>query len=167
MAQTPAARRIVSLDLVRGLALAGMLVVNNQGDWSNVYPALRHAAWNGMSGADLVFPFFLFAVGAGIPFAQAARQAAVATRSELAHAILRRTAILAGLGILLNLFPHFDVQHVRVPGVLQRIACCYGLAAGLALVTGTRGRALAGAGLLAGYGLLLMLCAPAGHPLPQ
>src|SRR5438045_9695286 len=73
MADAPA--RLDSLDVSRGLAIAGMIVVSTPGTWTNVYPQLDHAAWNGWTLTDLVFPFLLFAVGAAVPFALARRRA--------------------------------------------------------------------------------------------
>jgi predicted acyltransferase len=100
-----------------------MVIVNNPGDWSSVYWPLLHAEWNGWTPTDLVFPFFLFIVGVSIGLA---RRATVA-------AILRRGAIIWGLGLFLAAFPFFTLSAVRVTGVLARIAWCYVPTALLAL----------------------------------
>ena len=100
--------RLLSLDVFRGIAIAGMIIVNNQGDWSHVYPAFRHAAWHGWYGADIVFPFFLFAVGASLFFSFTRIVRAGAPRKEIFLKVIRRTVILIALGLFLNLFPFFD-----------------------------------------------------------
>ena len=97
--------------------MASMVIVNNPGDWSNVYAPLLHAPWHGLTPTDLIFPFFLFIVGVSITLAKRS-SATVAT-------ILRRSALIFGLGMLLALYPRFDFSIVRIPGVLQRIAVCY------------------------------------------
>jgi len=144
-------RRLVSLDVFRGLTIAAMLLVNNPGSWSDVYAPLLHAPWHGWTPTDLVFPFFLFIVGVAIPFAFEKRRAAGAGRGELLAKALRRAVILFLLGLFLSGFPRFDLANLRIPGVLQRIAVCYLAAAALYLVTGARGRAVAAATLLLGY----------------
>jgi len=111
------ATRLMSLDAFRGLTMAGMVIVNNPGDWSHVYPPLLHAEWNGCTPTDLVFPFFLFIVGVSITLSRG-------TMGD-AWKIVKRAIIIFGLGIVLALYPRFDVSTVRIPGVLQRIALCY------------------------------------------
>jgi predicted acyltransferase len=113
-------KRMVSVDVFRGLTMAAMVIVNTPGDWGNIYWPLEHAEWNGWTPTDLVFPFFLFIVGVAIT---------LSNKSTSAGSILRRAAVIAGLGLLLAGLPHFDIHHWRIPGVLQRIAVCY-LAAG-------------------------------------
>jgi predicted acyltransferase len=115
--------RLRSLDVFRGLTVAAMVIVNNPGDWSTVYWPLLHAEWDGWTPTDLIFPFFLFIVGTSIGLGT--RQATVAT-------ILRRGAIIWGLGLFLAAFPFFNLSTVRVTGVLARIAWCYVPAALLA-----------------------------------
>lgn len=100
--------------------MAGMVIVNNPGDWGHVYWALLHAPWNGWTPTDLVFPFFLFIVGVAITLSR---------RSASAASILKRGAVIAGVGLFLAGFPHFDPDRWRIPGVLQRIALCYAAAA--------------------------------------
>ena len=112
-----AAERLNSLDVFRGLTMAAMVIVNNPGDWGNVYAPLLHAPWHGLTPTDLIFPFFLFIVGVSITLAKRS-SASIAT-------ILRRAALIFGLGMLLALYPRFDFTTVRIPGVLQRIAICY------------------------------------------
>src|SRR5438874_2200273 len=111
MANPPAAQRLGSLDVFRGLTIAAMILVNNPGSWSAVYPPLEHAEWNGCTPTDLVFPFFLFIVGVAITLSLAQRRA-----GTMAH-ILRRSVILFALGyVVLGLFPYFHFRTARIPG---------------------------------------------------
>jgi predicted acyltransferase len=119
-----APRRLLSLDVLRGLTIAFMIMVNNpggEGAWSE----MRHAEWNGFTATDLVFPTFLFVVGASIVFSIQARLDRGDSRAKLAWHSLLRAAILFLLGIVVNGFPYFHLDHLRFYGVLQRIAICY------------------------------------------
>jgi predicted acyltransferase len=114
------ATRLVSLDVFRGLTMAAMVVVNNPGDWNSVYAPLLHAPWHGWTPTDLIFPFFLFIVGVSIT---------LSGRSASVRSILKRGAIIFAVGLFLAAFPRFDWSGLRIPGVLQRIAVCYTVAA--------------------------------------
>jgi len=119
------AQRLESLDVFRGLAIAGMILVSTPGTWSAVYPPLDHAVWNGWTLTDLVFPFLLFAMGAAVPLALARRRRD--ERPTLAH-VLRRAVVLFVLGLVLNAIeapPPIALETFRIPGVLQRIAIVY------------------------------------------
>jgi len=122
--------RLVSLDVFRGATMAAMVIVNNPGDWSQVYAPLLHAEWHGWTPTDLIFPFFVFIVGVSVT---------LSTRTlQPTSVILRRSALIFAFGLLLALYPRFDVSTVRVMGVLQRLALCY---LGAALFYKAMGRA--------------------------
>ena len=127
--------------------MAAMVIVNNPGDWGNVYAPLLHAPWHGWTPTDLIFPFFLFIVGVSITLSQ---------KSASWGSILRRAAIIFAIGLFLAGYPRFNLERWRIPGVLQRIAVCYLFAA--ALYRTTRRPAVIGgvAALLAvGYWALI------------
>lgn len=158
------APRLVSVDVLRGLTVAAMVLVNNPGSWRHVYWPLRHAEWDGFTPTDTIFPFFLFIVGVSIPLA-------LGTRLEhggrgLVGRVLRRSATIFALGLLLHALPFFHLATLRIPGVLQRIAVCYLLAALLVVLTGGaagwRLQAGVAAALLLGYWLLMTRVAPPG-----
>lgn len=109
--------RLVSLDVFRGATMAAMVVVNNPGDWSQVYASLLHAEWNGWTPTDLIFPFFVFILGVSVTLSKRSAQPL--------PVILRRTVLIFGLGLFLALYPRFDFTTVRIMGVLQRLALCY------------------------------------------
>ncbi len=119
-----APRRLFSLDILRGLTMAFMIMVNNTGR-DGAWTEMRHADWNGFTATDLVFPTFLFVVGASIVFSIEARLRRGDSRAKLAWHSLRRAAVLLLLGIVVNGFPWFHLDHLRIYGVLQRIAICY------------------------------------------
>lgn len=149
--------RLVSLDVFRGATIAAMILVNNPGTWAAVYPPLRHAEWHGWTFTDLVFPFFLWIAGVAMTLSFAKRVARGDNRWRLFLHTLRRSAIIFGLGLLLNGFPYFSLETWRIPGVLQRIAVCYLLAAAIFLLTNWRGQVLWTVGLLAAYWMLMTL----------
>ena len=117
-------KRMLSLDVLRGVTIAFMIMVNNNGGPA-AWNQMKHADWNGFTATDLVFPTFLFVVGVSIVIATQARLARGATRAELAWHTVRRAATLFLLGIVVNGFPFFHLPHLRIYGVLQRIAICY------------------------------------------
>jgi predicted acyltransferase len=143
--------RLVSLDAFRGITIAGMILVNNPGNWNAVFQPLVHAEWNGCTFADLVFPSFLVILGIAMPFALSRR-----TRAASLRRIVRRASALLALGLLLNAAVAWPVlSAIRIPGVLQRIALVDLLAALIVLRTGPRGRVIAAAALLLGHWLVL------------
>jgi predicted acyltransferase len=117
-------KRLLSLDVLRGVTIAFMIMVNNNGGPGS-WAQMNHAAWNGMTATDLVFPTFLFVVGVSLVFSTDARLARGKTKQQLAWHAVWRAAILFALGMVINGYPHFHLQHLRVYGVLQRIAICY------------------------------------------
>jgi predicted acyltransferase len=116
--------RLVSLDVFRGIAIAFMILMNNLGGDKN-YPLLVHADWNGLTLADVFFPFFLFIVGCAIPYSLGSKLERNKSNRTLLPKIVRRTIILFALGIFINGFPYFNLSTLRIMGVLQRIALCY------------------------------------------
>jgi predicted acyltransferase len=117
-------KRLLSLDVLRGLTIAFMIMVNNTGG-EGAWTEMRHADWNGFTATDLVFPTFLFVMGVSIVFSIEVRLKRGDSRGKLAWHSLRRAAILFLLGIFVNGFPHYHLAHLRFYGVLQRIAVCY------------------------------------------
>jgi len=117
--------RLISLDVFRGITIAGMILVNNPGTWSKVYKPLLHAPWHGWTPTDFIFPFFLFIVGVAMSLSMAKRIERGDSRLQLYAKIIRRTLIIFAIGFFLNLFLFFNFKEVRIPGVLQRIALCY------------------------------------------
>jgi predicted acyltransferase len=149
------ANRYLSLDVFRGLTIAGMILVNTPGNDAFTYAPLHHARWHGFTPTDLVFPSFLFIVGVAMRFSFKAYQYELTP--TLRAKILRRTALIFGIGYLVHTFPYYDfhLAHLRVLGVLQRIALCYLGASLLALLLSRRQLLLVSAGILVGYWLLL------------
>jgi len=125
MNQVSTPTRFLALDVLRGFTIIGMIIVNDPGSWSHVYPPLLHAEWNGLTPTDYVFPFFLFIVGVSIALAYGQRLDAGVAKQELLRKIGSRTLKIYFLGILLWLFPEFDFGGIRWVGVLQRIALVF------------------------------------------
>lgn len=115
--------RVISVDVLRGLTIMLMILVNNSGDAA--YWPLHHAQWNGWTPTDMVFPTFLFLMGTAMVFSVRARLAQTGNASPMIPHILRRSVILFCLGLLVNTFPYFHMDTLRIFGVLQRFAICY------------------------------------------
>ena len=150
--------RFASVDALRGITVAAMLLVNNPGDWGHVYAPLLHADWHGCTPTDLVFPFFLFIVGVSIALGIVPRVEAGADVSVLRRAVLVRAVKIIGLGLALHLlsFLLMDKEWFRPWGVLQRIGLCFAVVGLLALYGKARLQWTVIALLLLGYwGLLL------------
>ena len=165
LAPTPI-QRFLSLDVVRGITIAFMIMVNNNGGGGS-WRFMNHAEWNGLTPTDLVFPTFVFVVGVSIVFAFEARLARGATRAQLTRHTIQRAVVLILLGIVVNSFPFFALPHMRFYGVLQRIGLCY-LVVGLFYLWDSRAwtKAAALAGALAGYWILLRWVPVPGAGMP-
>lgn len=166
--------RLLSLDVFRGITIAGMVLVNNPGSWATIYWPLAHAEWHGWTPTDLIFPFFLFIVGVAIPLAFGKRldvseiadpantNDGGGSKRDLYLKVVRRSLIIFGLGLFLNLFPYFRFATFRIPGVLQRIAVCYLLASFIFLKTKLRTQIVITVGLLLVYWFLMTFFAAPG-----
>jgi predicted acyltransferase len=171
-----ARERLVSLDVFRGLTVAGMLLVNNPGTWSAIYPPLEHAEWHGWTPTDLIFPFFLFIVGVTTQLSLGARRARGDDPGAIQRQILRRGALIFLFGFLLSGFPFFTwgavpgnpdpdfldrivdrLYHWRILGVLQRIGIAYIISALIAARATVRTQVLVTAVLLLGYWFVMTL----------
>jgi predicted acyltransferase len=172
--------RLLSLDVFRGLTIAGMLLVNDPGTWSAIYPPLEHAAWNGWTPTDLIFPFFLFIVGVTTHLSLTSRRARGDDDREISRQIIRRGLLIFLFGFLINGFPFFTWGHVdgiadptfaqrvidrlyhwRIMGVLQRIGLAYVFAALLTQGRSVRRQIVSICALLFGYwGLMTLLPIP-------
>lgn len=146
-----ATERLISLDVFRGLTIAGMVLVNNPGSWNHIYWPLAHASWHGWTPTDLIFPFFLFIVGVSIALALGSRVAAKTSNRDLYLKIIKRAVIIFALGLFLAGFPYFHLSTIRIMGVLQRIAICYLVAALIFINTDLRKQLIIAAFLVVGY----------------
>lgn len=172
----PKRERLLSLDVFRGMTVAGMLLVNDPGTWSAIFPPLEHAEWNGWTPTDLIFPFFLFIVGITTHLSLSARRARGDDDSAVVKQILRRGLIIYLLGFAMAMFPFyqwgsietipnagawdrilFRIEHVRILGVLPRIAIVYVCAALLTLKTTVKQQVIIIAALLFGYWFAMTL----------
>jgi predicted acyltransferase len=161
--------RLLALDVFRGATVAGMLLVNDPGSWSHIFPPLAHAAWNGWTPTDLIFPFFLFVVGITTELSRASRRARGDSDAMLVRQILRRGALIVLFGLLLSWFPFYTwgpavpaagrvvdrLYHIRIPGILQRIGVVYLVSALITLRTSVRAQVVIVAAILMGYWALL------------
>ena len=153
--------RLVSLDAFRGLTVAAMILVNNPGTWAHVYSPLDHAPWHGWTPTDLIFPFFLFIVGAAIPFSFGKHK--TTSKGTLYRRVLRRSAVIYMLGLFLSLFPNFDLSRARFVGVLPRIAIVYLITSVLVINLSRRALIWVTAVLLLGYWALMTWIPVPGH----
>ncbi|HEY9605626.1 MAG TPA: heparan-alpha-glucosaminide N-acetyltransferase domain-containing protein [Allocoleopsis sp.] len=156
-------KRLISLDVFRGIAITGMILVNMAGVADRAFPALVHADWNGCTLADLVFPFFLFIVGVAIAFSLAKYTDGNKPTPAVYWRIIRRSLILFALGLLLNGFWNYDWSSIRIMGVLQRISLTYLLAALIILNVPRKGQWAIAALLLMGYWLAMSLVPVPGY----
>ncbi len=152
----PSKNRLLSLDILRGLTIAGMIIVNDPGSWSTVYPILLHADWHGITPTDLVFPFFLYIVGVSIALSYSKQIQAKKPKGKMIGKIIKRSVIIFALGMFLWLFPKFT--EVRIPGVLQRIGLVF-FACSLLFIyqSNWKRQTYIGIGLLIAYWALMTL----------
>ncbi len=167
-------QRLVSLDVFRGMTVAGMLLVNNPGSWEAIYPPLEHASWHGWTPTDLIFPFFLFIAGITTHISLSGRIARGDDEGAIVRQILRRGALIFLFGLILAAFPFYQwgsireianpgvwdrivyrAAHLRFLGVLQRIAIAYTFAALLTLRTTLRQQIAILVSLLVGYWIVM------------
>jgi len=156
-------KRLLSLDVFRGITIAGMLIVNNPGTWSAVYPPLEHAKWHGLTPTDLIFPFFLFIMGIAMPFSFEKRIAAGADTTKLLMHAVKRSIILILIGLFLNSNLLTDLPNLRWYGVLQRIGIVYFFVSLIVLKFKTKGRYIFGFSLIAIYWILLKFIPVPGY----
>jgi len=163
-------QRFYSLDVFRGATVALMILVNNPGSWGHIFPPLEHAGWHGVTPTDLVFPFFLFAVGNAMAFVMPGLDAA--GEGAFWKKVIRRSLLIFGIGMCLNWFPfikyneagHFvgkPFENLRIFGVLQRIAVCYFFASVIVHYFKVRGSFVAGMIILLLYWFLCVAANPA------
>lgn len=163
-------RRILALDIMRGITIAGMILVNNPGSWGHIYSPLEHASWNGLTPTDLVFPFFMFIMGIST-YISLKKYNFSFTRAALLK-ILRRTIVIFGIGLaiawlgltLRGIYSEatlwetvFNFSHIRILGVMPRLALCYGVASIIAITVKQRWIPVIIIILLGGYTILLLI----------
>lgn len=167
---TTARERLLSLDVFRGLTIAGMLLVNDPGTWSAIFPPLEHAEWHGWTPTDLIFPFFLFIVGITTHLSLSARRSRGDDDAAIVKQILRRGIVIYLLGFAMAMFPFYQwgtiesmpnagawdrivwrIEHVRILGVLARIGIVYICAGLLTMKSTLKQQVVIIAALLFGY----------------
>ncbi|MEW6654860.1 MAG: DUF5009 domain-containing protein [Bacteroidota bacterium] len=159
--------RLLSLDIFRGLTIAGMILVNNPGDWGKIYPALEHAKWNGCTPTDLVFPFFLFIVGVAIKLSLSKRKDRGDNHNKLILQIFKRSVFIFLIGVALSGFPAYNFSAIRIPGVLQRIALVYFAASFIYLKTNWKTQTVLASSFLFIYWALITLVPVPGIGAPD
>ncbi len=142
----PKPKRLLALDILRGITIAGMILVNNPGSWGHIYAPLEHASWNGLTPTDLVFPFFMFIMGVSTYFSLRKYEFKFSASALLK--ILRRTVVIFLIGMFIAWFGLFlrgtlsgssfweavlNFDHIRILGVMPRLAICYGAGSLIAL----------------------------------
>lgn len=158
---TTSNKRLLALDVIRGITIAGMILVNNPGSWGHAYAPLKHAQWNGLTPTDLVFPFFMFIMGISTYISLKKYNFTFSTPAALK--IIKRTIVIFLIGIALNWFALLCYTHnplpfeqIRILGVMQRLALCYGASALIALLLKHKYIPYLIVGLLVGYFIILI-----------
>lgn len=162
-------QRLLALDILRGITIAGMLLVNNPGSWGHIYAPLEHASWNGLTPTDLVFPFFMFIMGVSTYFSLKKYNFELSWRAGLK--ILRRTVVIFLIGMFIAWLALFlrgitgqatfweavlNFDHIRILGVMPRLAICYGVGSLIALCLGRRSLPWAIVLMLTAYAVILL-----------
>lgn len=151
--------RLLSLDVMRGITIAGMIMVNNPGSWGSVFAPLRHANWDGLTPTDLVFPFFMFIMGVSMYFSL--RKYNFKLSQESVWKVLKRTVLIFLVGLGLNLFGHIcnnglsNFENLRILGVMQRLALAYGAGSLIGLMINHKYILHTAIGILVFYAVLL------------
>jgi predicted acyltransferase len=161
-------QRLMSIDIFRGLAVAGMILVDNPGSDDLAYGPIKHAEWNGWTCADFIFPSFLFLVGVSMMFSYTARLRRGESRQRIFRHAIVRSLILFLIGLFVNAMPIYglDLHTWRIYGVTQRIALCYLVAAIIVLWSNRRGQVIALFACLVGYWALLRFLPVPGFGVP-
>jgi predicted acyltransferase len=165
-------QRYYSLDVFRGATVALMILVNNPGSWGHIFSPLEHASWHGCTPTDLVFPFFLFAVGNAMSFVMPKFE--TGTAADFWKKVIKRTLLIFAIGLFLNWSPfvkwsdgHLGFktwENIRILGVLQRIALCYFFASVIVYYGKSRMSLFIGMMILVIYWILNIVLGAAGHP---
>ena len=162
-------QRMLALDILRGITIAGMLLVNNPGSWNNMYAPLKHAEWHGLTPTDLIFPFFMFIMGISTFISM--RKFEFKMSKSLLQKILKRTVIIFAIGLGMAWFTKFCINinkmsvldamnsfdTIRILGVMPRLALCYGAASIIVLLLRCKHILWVVASLLVGYGAILLI----------
>jgi predicted acyltransferase len=159
--------RLISLDALRGLTIAAMIVVNSPGSWEHIYAPFEHKPWNGITPTDLIFPFFLFIVGVSVVLAYGRGLKPGTTRKDAVRKILWRALKIFVVGLLLNLYPYFNFEELRVAGVLQRIAIVFAMCGLAFLYLDFTRQVVLGTVLLIGYWVAMTLIPTPGYAQPM
>ena len=161
--------RLLALDILRGITIAGMILVNNPGSWGNIYAPLEHASWNGLTPTDLVFPFFMFIMGISTYFSL--RKYDFRLSKDCIWKIVRRTVVIFLIGMFIAWFglflrgilgtktfteAVFCFDHIRILGVMPRLALCYGFGSVIALIVRPKALPWTVGALLVVYGIMLL-----------
>lgn len=165
-------QRYYSLDVFRGATVALMILVNNPGSWGHIFSPLAHASWHGCTPTDLVFPFFLFAVGNAMSFVMPKFETGKA--GDFWKKVIKRTLLIFVIGLFLNWSPFVKWsdnhlvfktwENIRILGVLQRIALCYFFASVIIYYGKSRWALFLGMMILIGYWILNIVLGAPGHP---
>jgi len=147
-------QRLLALDIMRGITIAGMILVNNPGSWDSIYAPLRHASWNGLTPTDLVFPFFMFIMG--ISTYISLKKYRFEWSRATSWKIIKRTVVIFAIGLGLAWLSSRTLDHIRILGVLQRLALSYGAAALIAILMKHKYIPYLIIGLLLGYFFILL-----------